>query len=81
LADWKSGKLKFELAVDFLQLVVYVWDDLQWVQRFIVSSNWVSLVIHQKFFKIPPDIIPVEGFVVVLLGIAELLSGRVTARL
>jgi len=43
---------------------VYICHQVHWVKGLIISSYWLAKMVHKELFKIPPDVILVEGLIV-----------------
>merc|ERR1712002_657579 len=83
----RNARLYFYLVIQqVLTIMVFlqninIWNNAFWIKSLVISSDWLAVVIQQKFLKIPPYIILVVWFVVQLIRSLEFLSYRGTPTL
>ena len=61
--------------VTYLEIILFnsfkhridVRDYFHWIQRFIVSPDWTTLLIEEELLKIPSDVVSMVWFVVELV--------------
>ena len=67
--------------VTYLEIILFnsfkhridVGDNFHWIQRFIVSPDWTTLLIEEELLKIPSDVVSMVWFVVELVWCTKFL--------
>jgi len=54
----------------------YICHQVHWVKGLIISPYWLAQMVHKELFKIPPDVVLVEGLIVEFVGSLKLSSDR-----